>query len=213
MTRVLLVRLSAIGDVVHSLGAVRALAAARPDLELHFVTQSASAPLLEHLDALASVVVHDRGSGARGMRETRQRLRELRCDVALDLQSNWKSAAVCRLSGARRRVGASARLRQEPLSRILLNGGVTTPDRSNHPAHIALAVVRSVAPEAAELPPRLVATPEAIAREAEAVAALDIDPARPFRVLVATDPADPRSWPVVAPPPVAEMPTVSEQHS
>ena len=45
MTRVLLVRLSAMGDVVESLGAVRALAAARPDWELHFVTQRPFVPI------------------------------------------------------------------------------------------------------------------------------------------------------------------------
>ena len=37
MTRVLIVRLSAMGDLVQSLGAVRALHEAQPSLELHFV--------------------------------------------------------------------------------------------------------------------------------------------------------------------------------
>ncbi len=41
MSRVLVVRLSAMGDIVHSLGAVEALARARPDLELHFIAQRA----------------------------------------------------------------------------------------------------------------------------------------------------------------------------
>ena len=60
MRAVLVVRLSAMGDIVHCLGAVEALAKARPDLELHFITQSSFAPLLEYLDHLSSVLTHDR---------------------------------------------------------------------------------------------------------------------------------------------------------
>ena len=109
MTRVLLVRLSAMGDVVHTLGAAEALARARPDLELHFVVQRRIAPLLENLSYLSSVLVHERRPALTGLWRTAMRARRLGFAVALDLQGNWKSAAVCWLSRAPQRIGAGRR--------------------------------------------------------------------------------------------------------
>ncbi len=60
MTRVLLIRLSAMGDIVQCLGAVRALAQERPELELHFLVQDSHLPLLEGLEFLASTIPHRR---------------------------------------------------------------------------------------------------------------------------------------------------------
>lgn len=197
MTRVLLVRLSAMGDVVHSLGAVEALARARPDLELHFVLQRPFAPLLEGLDHLSSVIPHQRRPAIAGLARTGKGLRRMGFDVALDLQGNWKSALVCRLSGARRRVGAAGAQRREPASRLLLTEEASV-DGAPHPASIAHAVIRELAPEAAELPSRLVATEEEVAREAAAVRAVGVDPSAPFRVVVCSGDSDPRAWPVPA---------------
>lgn len=197
MTRVLLVRLSAMGDVVHSLGAVEALARARPDLELHFAVQPSFAPLLERLDYLTSVFAHQRRPVLSGMTRTARALRALDFDVALDLQGNWKSALVCWLSGARQRIGAAQRMRREPASRLLLTRSVR-PAGAPHPARLAHAIVRELAPDARELPSRLVAAEEEVAREAEAVRAVGLDPTAPFRALVYSGDEDPRDWPFEA---------------
>ena len=68
MTSVLLVRLSAMGDVVQSLGAVRALRAARPDWRLTFVTQTEHAPLLDEPGLVDRIVAFDRGGGLAAVR-------------------------------------------------------------------------------------------------------------------------------------------------
>jgi heptosyltransferase-1 len=189
--RVLLVRLSSLGDVVQSLGAVAALAQARPDLELLFCTQRPYLPLLRGLP-LRAVVPFDRGGGLRGLLRLRAGLRALRPDAALDLQGNWKSAAACRLSGARERIGAGARWRQEPRSRWLLTRRVEV-DGPRHPALVAYAVVRALAPTAALRLPRLDPEAAEIEQAAADLRALALDPTRPVRVLVPGDPSDPRS--------------------
>ena len=120
MTSVLLVRLSAMGDLVQGLGAVAALHQVRPDWRLTFVTQASFAPLLIGFPGLARVVTFARRAGLRGVLELRRELRSDAYDVALDLQGNWKSAGVAWLSGARDRVGVAASHRQEPMSRMLL---------------------------------------------------------------------------------------------
>ena len=192
MKRVLLLRLSAMGDLVQSLGAMSALARARPDLELHMVTQRPFVPLLQGLPWLASVVAHDRAAGWRGLWQTGRALARLGADVALDLQGNGKSAVLAWLSRCRVRIGAGAAWRQEPWSRWLLSRTVAGSG-PRHPAAVALAVVRVLAPEAMSTSPRLLAEAEEIDREAAAVLALGIDPALPFRVLLLGDPDDCRS--------------------
>ncbi len=170
MTRVLLVRLSAMGDIVQSLGAVRALAQERPDLELHFLVQRPYLPLLQELGFLTSSHAHDRRPVLTGVFSTVRRLRRLKPDIALDLQGNWKSAAMVRLSGAPRRIGIGGPMRREETSEILLNERVAGVD-SPHPARLALEVVRVLAPDAQELAPSLVATEEEMAREAKTLEA------------------------------------------
>ncbi|HLQ37569.1 MAG TPA: glycosyltransferase family 9 protein, partial [Planctomycetota bacterium] len=192
MKRVLLVRLSAMGDLVQSLGAVRALAQVRPELELCVLTQRPLLPLLEGRRELAAVVPHDRRGRSGGLLATRALLRRLGCDIALDLQGNWKSALLALLSGARQRFGAAGSWRQEPLSRWLLTRTVSVPGPP-HPALVAHALVRAIAPTAPMLPPGLQASEAEIAAAAATVARLGIAPTRPFRVVVLADPADPRT--------------------
>lgn len=192
MTRVLLVRLSAMGDVVESLGAVRALAAARPGWELHFVTQRPFVPLLAGQPGIASIVAHERRGGLAAWRATRRALRALRCEVAVDLQGNWKSAACALVSAAPVRLGAGRAARREPASRLLLTRTVRI-EGPPHPAAVAWQLVRDLAPDAAPQAPSLPADTAEVAAVAARVAALGLEPGRPFRVVVLTDPVDPRS--------------------
>src|SRR5690606_18011889 len=143
VTRVLLVRLSALGDVVQSLGAVRSLREALPDAELGFAVQRPFAALLEGSPGIAAVFAHDRRSGPGGYLRTGRALRRFRPDVALDLQGNWKSAGLAFLSRAPRRIGSDRAARREPGSRVLLTETVRAPDR--HPARVAAALVRHLA--------------------------------------------------------------------
>ncbi len=188
---VLVVRLSAMGDVVHGIAAVRALQAARSDLRVSWVVQRPFAPLLEGL-GFECVVALDRAGGPRAFLRTARALRALHADVALDLQGNWKSAALALLSGAKRRLGAVRDQRREPTSAWLSNETVRAA--SAHPDDIARALVREIAPDAGpDDRPSLVASDAECAEEREALRALGVDVARPFRVLVLADPADPRA--------------------
>lgn len=192
MTTALLVRLSAMGDVVQTLGAVAALHRARPDWRLVFVTQTTFAPLLEGVPGVAQVVAFARRGGLHGFLALRRQLRALHADLALDLQGNWKSALVARSSGARDVVGIAAAWRQEPWSRVLLHR-VVPGGGAPHPARTAFDLVQHVAPAAQFELPRLVATDGERQREAAALAALGVDSSRPFGVIVGTDPRDPRA--------------------
>ncbi len=192
MTSVLFVRLSAMGDLVQGLGAILAVHRARPDWRLTIATQTTFAPLLDGLAGVERVVTLARRGGWRAVRKLRDELKQDRYDFALDLQGNWKSAAVALLSGARQRLGAAGPWRQEPRSRFLLHRSIAVPG-NGHPAVVAWTLARELV---AGLPfelPVLVATAAERERESRAVCELGIDPGRPFRVLVVTDPSDPRA--------------------
>jgi heptosyltransferase-1 len=189
---ILFVRLSAMGDLVQSLGAVAALLAVRPGLRATIVTQEPLVPLLEGFPGLARVVGFRRDGGLAGLRRVRDELRRDGYDVALDLQGNWKSAMVACLSGARHRLGARGAGRRERWSRLLLDRTVAI-DGVPHPARVAWQLVREIEPQAAFTLPRLVATAAEVESERAAVRAAGVDPERPFRLVVVTDPRDPRA--------------------
>lgn len=193
--RVLVARLSAMGDVVHGIPAVRALCDALPSSEVFWVVQREFVPLLEHAGLpLTTIVPFDRRGGPLAYWRCMRAVRRLRVDVALDLQGNWKSAGLCRASGAKRRLGIRVGLRRESSSARLLSEQIPSRGDSRHPADVALALVNAVAPAATVTPaPCLHATAAAIAAESAAVRALGVEPTRPFTVIVLGHSADPRS--------------------
>jgi lipopolysaccharide heptosyltransferase I len=104
--RLLVVRLSSMGDIVHALPAVDALRAAHPAAQLDWVVERKWTDLLAGCLAINEIIPQDRGVGAtlRLVRELRAR----RYGVAVDFQGLYKSAALVRLSGARKRIGFAA---------------------------------------------------------------------------------------------------------
>ncbi|HWP35783.1 MAG TPA: glycosyltransferase family 9 protein, partial [Thermodesulfobacteriota bacterium] len=109
--RLLVVKLSALGDVIHALEALgRVRAAAPAALAVDWVVAPAYAPLLAGHPWLETVHPLDlrglvlRGAWRRAW-EAVGRLRQARYDAVVDLQGLFKSAIVARLAGARRRLG------------------------------------------------------------------------------------------------------------
>jgi heptosyltransferase-1 len=103
--RVLLVRLSHLGDVVHGLPVYHAMRARWPHARLGWVVQPEFAGLLRGLPGLEGALLFDRRGGVSAWPRLWRELRAFDADLAVDAQGNLKSAAITRLSGARRRIG------------------------------------------------------------------------------------------------------------
>jgi ADP-heptose:LPS heptosyltransferase len=104
--RILLVRLSSLGDVVQCLPALASLRADRPQAEIGWLVEDRCAGVLEghpHLDRLFTFARREGAAGA--ALRLRGELLAWRPDVAVDLQGNLKSGLLTRLSGAPRRIG------------------------------------------------------------------------------------------------------------
>jgi lipopolysaccharide heptosyltransferase I len=130
--KALVVRLSSIGDVVHTLPAVAALE--RHGWQTGWLVEPASRPLLEANPAVSRLAL---APPARAFRlgEALETVRELRAglyDAALDFQGLWKSAVWSRLSGARRVLGFARPWRREPASALLLRERVEMPGGAAH---------------------------------------------------------------------------------
>lgn len=105
--RILLVRLSAIGDVIHTLPVLCALRERFVDAAITWVVEERGAELLRGHRALSELIVLPRGwmkSPALVWR-LRRRLRSAAFDLAIDAQGLTKSAIAAWLSGTRRRIG------------------------------------------------------------------------------------------------------------
>ncbi len=120
--RILIVRLSAMGDLIHGIPVLCALRQALPQATLGWVAEGRNADLLTghpDLDHLVRVPRHWWKS-PQAVRELRHELRALKFDTTLDLQCLSKSAVAAWLSGARRRIGYAGALGRE-ISRWLHN--------------------------------------------------------------------------------------------
>jgi heptosyltransferase I len=108
LRRILIVRMSALGDIVHALPVLAALRDARPDAEIDWIADRKYAGVLDLVDGLNRRII-GRPRLLRALRELRGR----RYDVAVDLQGLLKSAAIARLCGARRVLGFETRALRE----------------------------------------------------------------------------------------------------
>ena len=117
---ILIVRLGALGDIVHAIPVAVALRRAYPDAQIDWVVSARHREILDLVPVLnRRIVVNDRGSAAGGLslRAAIRLLRQTQYDIAFDLQGLIKSALIARLSGARRVMGFNARYARESLAR------------------------------------------------------------------------------------------------
>ncbi|MBI4798052.1 MAG: lipopolysaccharide heptosyltransferase I [Desulfarculus sp.] len=116
--KVLIVKLSALGDVVQSLPVAMAIREQVPQARVDWLVEAPSAGLLEGHPALDRVLVSPRRRpGGRSLGQVRQWLKGLRqveYDAVLDLQGLMKSAIFVGLSRGRRKIGFAGG--KEPLA-------------------------------------------------------------------------------------------------
>jgi heptosyltransferase I len=105
--RILIVRLSAIGDVIHGMPLACALRDRFPHAFLAWMVEQRAADLLAGHEALDELIVLPHGwlKSPAGVWRLRRRLRAMNFEVAIDAQGLAKAAIGAWLSGAKRRIG------------------------------------------------------------------------------------------------------------
>ncbi|WP_074654480.1 lipopolysaccharide heptosyltransferase I [Terriglobus roseus] len=124
--RILIVRVGAMGDVLHAMPAVAALRKAVPDAEIGWAIEPKWSPLLrageDALPSSPAMPLVDRVhlvatkewskkpfslATLRSVLALRRELRARHYDIAIDLQGSIRSSVIARMSGARRVVGSA----------------------------------------------------------------------------------------------------------
>ena len=101
---VCILRLSAIGDVCHTLAVVRALQQAWPTTRFTWIIGKLEAKLLGHLPDI-EFIVYDKRSGLKGYWALREQLRHRHFDVLLHMQLSIRASALALLVNARTKLG------------------------------------------------------------------------------------------------------------
>lgn len=131
--KILIVKLSSIGDIVHTLPALSAIRRALPEAEISWAVEARSAEILRGNTHLKNLIEVDTRSLRGGkiieeiLLDAGRQIKSLRVsdfDVALDFQGLLKSAAIAKFSKAKRRAGFSKKALREPASRFLLTDTV-----------------------------------------------------------------------------------------
>jgi lipopolysaccharide heptosyltransferase I len=149
--RVLIVRLGALGDIVHAVPVAAALRRAYPTARIDWLVSAKHRDILDLVPVIDRRLVIDdrsRASSGAGLWAAIGELRRQRYDVAIDLQGLLKSALLARSSGAAMVIGFSSAYARESMARLFYTdaydggrGGLFDPRETRHVVAINLQVL------------------------------------------------------------------------
>ena len=151
MNRFLIVRLGALGDVVHAIPVAAALRRAFPPARIDWLVSAKHGGILDLVTVIdRPILVNDRNGSSDGksLWQAVGELRRTRYDVVIDLQGLIKSALLARLSGAPRVIGFTSAYAREGLARLFYSesydpgrGGLYDPRETRHVVRINLGLL------------------------------------------------------------------------
>lgn len=147
--RLLAIKLSSLGDVIHALPTVHALKAAGVGA-VDWVVQPEYAELARACPDVERVIPFPRRAGGVGALAFLRELRRARYDLAVDLQGLLKSALAARLARARRRLGPSF---HREGARLFYSAVAGPRNRNRHAVDECLDAVRALGWPEPEGPP------------------------------------------------------------
>jgi len=154
----LLVRLGALGDIVHAIPVAAALRRAFPSARIDWLVSAKHREILDLVPVVnRRIVVNDRqgsGSGSgQGLRllSAVAALRKSRYEIAFDLQGLIKSAMIARTTGAGRVVGFSKKYLREPFASVFYTDthdpggeGIYARSETRHVVEINLGLLQAI---------------------------------------------------------------------
>ncbi|MGE5839431.1 MAG: glycosyltransferase family 9 protein [Deltaproteobacteria bacterium] len=199
---ILIVKLSAIGDVIHTLPALTALRRHYPDARIDWLVEDTSADLLQGHAALSRALVWRRRefirflkagrfpSAARLFLELLLELRGTRYDLIIDFQALLKSSLWIFLARGRRKAGFGPGMEHSEKSHLFLNERVPAVSMEVHALDRGLVLLKALGiPDM----PVLYGLPIAAEEEQAAQQILASKGLRPDRPFVAINPV--AKWP------------------
>lgn len=196
--RILVVKMSALGDVIHSLPVSHALKQAFPNAHVTWVIEKAFSDILLENPYVDEVLIFEKKkfkSFAGFMRNLLPLKRTLKAgyyDTALDLQGLFKSAAIVWLSGAKNRLGfCNMRELSDKVSRP-----VCGPHVHDHVVERYLDVVRALGVQVGPVKFPIIITDSEAVKARQNMKFAGLDPNQKYAVLALGAGWPNKKWPV-----------------
>ena len=145
--RILLIRLSAIGDVVRVLPALHAVRDQYPNAQIDFAVEKKSAAILDQHPALDQLWIFERGTGGGRdfglFMDFAKKVRKQRYDIVLDFHGIAKTGWLVARSGAKQKIGFAPPRSQE-LSWLAYNKRVPLLSRRMNRIEENLELVKAI---------------------------------------------------------------------
>jgi len=138
----LLIRLSALGDILFSLEALASLKEERPDIKIDFLVEDRFAELLKGHPHIDTLLIYPRRNKLAIPRSLLRLLRH-RYDAILDLHGNLKSAMHVAFARSRHKLGFAAPRAREGAQRFY-SQAVELPRQGSHRAEHGLYLLRAL---------------------------------------------------------------------
>ncbi len=138
MSSTLIVRLGAMGDIIHALPAVASLRLSFPQQKIAWLVAPRWMPLLKGNPAVDQLLPFERKTLS-GLRSTAARLRQLRPEMAIDFQGLIQSALAGRFARPQRFWGFSRQIAREPVAAFFYNHRLTPPGPHRVQSNLQLA--------------------------------------------------------------------------
>jgi heptosyltransferase-1 len=154
--KILIVKLSAIGDVIHTLPALNALRDSYPQAHITWLVEEAAADLVIGHRALDRVIVSRRKRWIRQLRSPRRRqalteirrfwqeLRDTCYDVVIDFQALLKSSLLVWLAKGTRKIGFDKGMQHQEHSHLFLNERIPPVDMDVHALTRGLMLILAI---------------------------------------------------------------------
>jgi lipopolysaccharide heptosyltransferase II len=198
-SKILLLRLREIGDVVFTTPAVHALRRRFPDAHLTYIVEPSAAPVVVHNPHLDRVIVAPRTSGVRGVLADvalGRRLRRERYDLAIDFHGGPRASLLTWLSGAPVRLGYEIAGRGWMYTRRVGRPRALRPRHSVENQWDLLASLGVAPPDRLAFPAEMTAEPDAVARVGERLAQAGVGESNAL-IVVHVSAGNPfRRWPI-----------------
>jgi len=136
--RLLAVRLSSLGDLVHTIPVVPALRTAYPDAQLDWLVDERWSPLMKLVRGIDEVISLE--PGVPGYLKCMARMRQGRYSCVIDFQGIYRSAVLAWASGAQRRIGRDRSSARERGAARFYNERVVPSGRHVAEMSVSLAV-------------------------------------------------------------------------
>lgn len=163
-THILIVRLSAIGDVLHATSIVHNLRRIHPDCHITWLVSPPADGILKDNPDIDRLIIWDRrrfdkafaqkkfGMALRCLREARTMLKTYSFDIALDIQGLFLSGLLTCLSGAPRRIG----IRERHEGNFLFMTEMAPAIQSRHKIHRYMTALAPLGIRAEDFRPGLI---------------------------------------------------------